>query len=117
VLDPFSNGTFGPLAFADWPHHRLRILSRRCFLSFCHAFTYRRRWFEHHPRSSSLPLAFWRPLNIPNPNRQGVLDRFAVISATQPFSRRSAWIATSHRGPWLLMPLQAPSDCSRSSPV
>jgi hypothetical protein len=55
--------------------------------------------------------------NIPNPNRQGVHDRFSVIPATQPLSRRSAWIATSHRGPWLLMPLQAPSDCSRSSPV
>ena len=64
-----------------------------------------------------LTSGLFKTVNIPNPNRQGVHDRFAVISATQPLSRRSAWIATSHRGPWLLMPLQAPSDCSRSSPV
>lgn len=59
------NGTFGPHALADWPHHRLRVLSRHCFLfptlSIC------RRWLEHHLPSSSLPLTFKRSLDNSEP--------------------------------------------------
>jgi len=82
VFDPFSYGAFGPLAFADWPHHRLRILSRRCFLSFCRALSCRRRWFEHHPRSTSLLRAYLWP--------SGGLEH------SEPEPTRCSWPLRSH---------------------
>jgi hypothetical protein len=91
------NGTFGPHAIAVWPHHRLRILSRHRFRSFCLALTCR-RWYEHAPPSSSLPRAYFRPLDNSELKPTRCLhDPYAVFAATRPLSQRSACFHQSLR--------------------